>query len=246
MSAGPTEELPQTQGSSAGTPGILAIWNDREDSIADVYERWYLSEHLPERLGVPGFVAARRYEAAKGSPRFFTSYDVESVDVLSSKEYLERLAAPSELTRRVMAHFRNMVRTVCVPAYRSRGSTLGGCVVAGYVEQPARVDGGRLLGRVAELERDPRVLGAQVWRAAHDPAHASTSEAKLRPGGDRRIEVALVVDVLREDDGRALEATIRELLDLSVVHGRESVPVHVDTYRLLGQWRAPATDRGPR
>ena len=63
----------------SAAPGILAIWNDREESIADVYERWYLSEHLPERLGVPGFVAARRYEASKGSPRFLTFYDVESL-----------------------------------------------------------------------------------------------------------------------------------------------------------------------
>lgn len=113
-------------------PAILAIWNDREDSIADVYERWYLSEHLPERLAVPGFLAARRYEARKGSPRFFTFYDVQSPAVLSSANYLARLASPSPLTREVMANFRNMMRTACMSIHRSPGAAVGGCVVAAY------------------------------------------------------------------------------------------------------------------
>ena len=41
--------------------GKRDIWNDRDDAVADAYEQWYLSEHLPERLGVadplaPGYV----------------------------------------------------------------------------------------------------------------------------------------------------------------------------------------------
>ena len=106
----------------------------------------------------------------------------------ASFDYLAKLAAPSPLTRHVMANFRNMTRTVCLPAYRSQGSALGGCVVAAYIEQPARIDEGGLLEAAARHERDSRVLGVQVWRAAPDPAHAVTREAKLRPGGDRRIK----------------------------------------------------------
>jgi hypothetical protein len=221
-------------------PGILAIWNDREDSIADVYERWYLSEHLPERLGVPGFLAARRYEAQKGSPRFFTWYDVRSLEVLSSENYLARLASPSPLTREVMANFRNMMRTACLPVYRSPRAALGGCVVAAYVEQPARVDRGGLLEGATQCERDPRVLGLQVWQAAPDPAHAATPEAKLRPGGDRRIAAALVLDVMREEDGWALEGRIREALRNSVLSETRSGDafIHLNVYRLLGLWQA--------
>jgi hypothetical protein len=221
-------------------PGILAIWNDREDSVADVYERWYLSEHLPERLAVPGFLAARRYEARKGSPRFFTFYDVQSPAVLSSEDYLARLASPSPLTREVMANFRNMMRTACLSIHRSPGAAVGGCVVAAYVEQPARLDPGRLLEAAAACERDPRVLRLQVWQAAPDPAHAATPEAKLRPGGDRRIEAALVVDVLREEDGWALEGPICAALRTSVLGEARSgsVPIHINVYRLLGLWHA--------
>jgi hypothetical protein len=80
---------------AAPSPGILAIWSDREEAIAEIFERWYLAEHLPERQSVPGFVTARRHEAETGSRRFFTGCEVETAAVLSSADYLARLAAPS-------------------------------------------------------------------------------------------------------------------------------------------------------
>jgi hypothetical protein len=229
-----------TAAAPAARPGILSIMNDREESIAEVYEHWYLSEHIPERLALPGFLSARRYEAVKGTPRFFTSYDVESVVALSSPEYLARLASPTPLSRQVMANFRGMLRTVCVLAHRSAGSVLGGCVVAAFVEQPALIDDAALIEQAIACERDPRALGVQVWRAAHDPAHAATRDAKLRPGEDRRIEAALVVDTLREQDGWALDGSICAALRQCVtrVPGAGSVKIHSNVYRLLGQWQA--------
>ncbi len=217
-------------------PGILAVWNDLDHAIAEVYERWLVSEHIPERLAVPGFLEARRYEAANGTPRFFTPYWVASPQVLTSPEYLERLASPSPLTREVMAGFRNMRRTVCTLGYRSPRASLGGCAVAAFVEQPATIDEASLLEGAAVLERDPRVLGVQVWRAVPDAA--ASSEAKLRPGGDRRIEAALVVDTMRERDGTALEETVRSAVRQSTRKaGPEEAAIHAATYQLLGVWR---------
>jgi hypothetical protein len=221
-------------------PGILAIWNDLEAAVAQTYERWIVSEHIPERLAVPGFLEARRYQATKGTPRFFTPYWVMSPQVLTSPAYLARLGSPSPLTREVMAGFRNMRRTVCTLAYRSPRAALGGCAVTAYAEQPVAVDEAGLLEAAAGLERDPRVLGVQVWRAAPDAA-ATSSEAKLRPGGDRRIEAALVVDVMRERDGTALEETVRSAMRQSTRNaGNEEVPIHAGAYRLLGVWRTSA------
>jgi hypothetical protein len=159
--------------------------------------------------------------------------------VLTSPEYLARLASPSPLTREVMAGFRNMRRTVCALAYRSPRAALGGCAVAAYAEQPAAVDERGLLEEAAALERDPRVLGVQVWRAVTDPAHVTSSEAKLRPGGDRRIEAALVVDVMREQDGAALQETVLSAVRQGTsMAGSEDAQMHAGTYRLLGVWHA--------
>lgn len=207
--------------------GILAIWNDRDEAIASVYEQWYVKEHVPERLAVPGFLSARRYQRLDGgSPRFFTSYELASVDVLSSRAYLDRLAAPSELTRAVMAHFKNMVRTACIPVRRSAPGALGSSAAVAWIPQPASL-GDELLRAADECQRDPRVVNVQVWRAAPD-AGSSSAEASLRPGGDARIVAAIVVDAMRDADARELAASLRASAGGSA---------HTGAYRLLAQWR---------
>jgi hypothetical protein len=204
--------------------GVLAIWHDLEDSYSELYERWLVTEHIPERLALPGFLEARRYEAVNGALRFFIRYTVASPDSLASPEYLARLASPTPQTREVMKGFRNMVRTACSVAYRSPREGLGGCAVTAFAEHPAAIED------TGPLERDPRVAGVQVWKAALGPAGGTSSEAKLRPGGDRSIGAALVVEVMREKDGEALEGRVGAALG-------GGARVQADTYRLLGAWR---------
>ena len=65
--------------------GILAIWNDCAPEGYDHFERWYIREHLQERVGVPGFRFGRRYQLVSGGNRqFFAFYEVETPAVLSS------------------------------------------------------------------------------------------------------------------------------------------------------------------
>ena len=66
--------------------GILAVWNNRDATIAAEYERWYVGEHLPERVGVDGFHWGRRYEAVTDTAerRFFTYYQPDDPAVLAS------------------------------------------------------------------------------------------------------------------------------------------------------------------
>jgi hypothetical protein len=218
--------------------GVLAIWHDLEDASSELYERWLGTEHIPERLALPGFLEARRYEATTGSPRFFIRYEVASPEVLASPEYLARLASPTPLTQEVMKGFRDMVRTACSLAYRSQVPALGGCAVAAYAEQPAAIDKVGLLKAAAALERDPHVVEVQVWQAARGPASATSSEAKLRPGGDRRIEAAVIADVMREEDGWTMEDRARAALRPGTGRGvPEEARICAGTYRLLGVWR---------
>lgn len=220
------------------TGGILAIWNDRDEAIAQEFERWYVTEHIPERLGVPGFLVARRYEVMSGDgQRFFTAYDLAAVDVLSSAAYLARLAAPSALTQRVMASFRNMVRTAMVPVRSPRRGARGGNVVVGWVRQPATVDKNALQQAADAWEKDPRVLGVRLWRAAPDAGAVST-ESKLRPGADAKAELAVVVDVMREADALALAPAVAAALQGASTGSSARAAVSTNVYRLLGVWGA--------
>src|SRR3546814_8283804 len=104
--------------------GILAVWNDCSAQMEAQYEHWYKTEHLPERLGIPGFIAAYRYEAIEAPRRYFTYYETETQQVLSSPAYLERLENPTDLTRAVMPFFNNASRTVFGLSHRF-GDSMG-------------------------------------------------------------------------------------------------------------------------
>jgi hypothetical protein len=140
--------------------GILAMWHDCEVGREEEYEVWYQTEHLFERLGVPGFLFGRRLEAVSGTPRFFNFYVTETPDVLTSEPYLARLNDPTPLTRSVMSKaFKNMTRTVCRRAARAgrfRGSTV---VTARFSE---RGDRSALISLVDTLSRGPAVRKRRV------------------------------------------------------------------------------------
>jgi hypothetical protein len=111
--------------SLAGT-GVVAIWNDiAPEGRADFYE-WHDREHIPERVGIPGFLRGRRYIAVHGTPQYFTLYEADTPETLSGKDYFARLNDPTPWTAKVVpANFRNVSRGVCRVAL-SDGVAQGG------------------------------------------------------------------------------------------------------------------------
>jgi hypothetical protein len=93
---------------------MVVIRHDVDDEHVHEYLRWHTFEHLPERLALPGFEAAERYERIDGGgPRFLCVIDVASPGDLESPEYVERLNAPTDWTRRLMPHYCNVQRVLC-------------------------------------------------------------------------------------------------------------------------------------
>src|SRR5690606_28219746 len=79
--------------------GVLAIWNGVEEGADQDFIEWHVLEHIPERVGIPGFLRGRRYIAVDGYPRYFNFYETENPDVLTSSPYRDRLNAPTDWTR---------------------------------------------------------------------------------------------------------------------------------------------------
>jgi len=108
--------------------GVVAIWHDLlPEAKGDFYE-WHNREHMPERVGIPGFRRGRRYVAISGAPEFFNLYEADTPEVLGGKDYLDRLNAPTPWTRRVVPSFRNVARSICRVAFTS-GVGSGGVVL---------------------------------------------------------------------------------------------------------------------
>jgi hypothetical protein len=118
--------MPTQQPSGLNGTGVLAIWSDAVPEHEAEFNDWYTSQHLPERVGVPGFRRGRRYvKDTPGELRYFTLYECATIEVLASAPYLERLNNPTDWTRRAMPFFRNGSRAAMVVA-SSAGAGIGG------------------------------------------------------------------------------------------------------------------------
>jgi|ERR1043166_376953 hypothetical protein len=67
--------------------GTLIVAFDFSAISADEFHDWYDSEHLAERLSVPGFISAQRWLAVDNPRLSVVTYEVEHVGVLSSPAY---------------------------------------------------------------------------------------------------------------------------------------------------------------
>jgi hypothetical protein len=174
--------------------GILAIWNDAKAGREAEFDEWFQSEHLLERLSVPGFQFGRRHEAISGSNGYFNFYLVETPGVLTSKPYLERLDNPTPMTKKIMSEiFINMNRTVCHRTLR-RGGFRGAYAVTARFNDA--FDIGTLTRLTDNLVKDPTVAACEIWTAVDPAGQPVSMEEKLR-GGDKKIKACLMVDTLR-------------------------------------------------
>lgn len=88
--------------------GFLLVFMHPPPAFEEEFNAWYDSEHIPERLAVPGVLTGLRYmHASGGVPRYLAMYDLDHHSVMQSPEYL-RVAHDnsSPWTRRVTARAR--------------------------------------------------------------------------------------------------------------------------------------------
>jgi glutathione S-transferase len=163
--------------------GVVAIWHDIvPEARADFYE-WHNREHIPERVGIPGFLRGRRYVALDARPEFFTLYETAGPQVLDGADYLERLNHPTPWTRRAVLGFRQTSRSLCRVAL-SLGTGQGGFLVTlryevaeGREEEQRRWLCHRALPELADR---PGVAGAHLCLADRAASAIMTEEKRGR------------------------------------------------------------------
>jgi hypothetical protein len=198
---------------------LLAFSHDVTAGSEADWTEWHDREHIPERLSVPGFLRLRRYVALGGGPRFFYFYETESLAVLQSPAYLERLQNPTPWTRRSMQHVTNNTRTAC-RVTTTLGHGLGGVLsVIDIAPAPGRADSlRRWLGETAlpaALAR-PGVVGAHLGEADAAVTTVKTDEKTLLQTPDAMARWI----VLLEGVGRDMVATASaEALGESALRG---------------------------
>jgi hypothetical protein len=91
--------------------GILIAAMDYSNVAQDEFDDWYDTEHIPERLRVPGFLNAERWLGAANPRQSLALYDLENVAVLQSAPYRAVGGANgSPWTKRVTGRTKSMIR----------------------------------------------------------------------------------------------------------------------------------------
>lgn len=193
--------------------GVLAVWNDVAEDAETEFNDWYQQEHLAERLSIAGFLRARRWWNAGAAPRYFTFYEVRDVSVLASDVYLKALGNPSQRTRGIMPAFRNTVRSACRVVARLRKAD--GSHVAVTRLTPGHGKSGALnewlvKDALPRIAGGPGVVAVQFWESDQASTETRGFESKLRPGGDKTIAWAVVVESTRSEEGASADAILAQ------------------------------------
>ena len=211
---------------------VIAMWADFAPEIDPDFEDWHTHEHMPERLGIPGFLRGTRWSATAGGPSYFMMYELESLDVFSSGAYLERLNHPTPWTRKLTPHFRNMMRSPC-RAVGSVGAGVGAALLTiRFSPRPGEADPlqGWLVDTVLpDLARRPGLASAHVLVAEPRVMPPPTEEQRIR-GGDATADWVLLVEGY---DATAIAALPSHALGAGVLRDRGAAPEAVaGVYRL--------------
>lgn len=180
-------------------PGILLILNDVLEETEDEFNRWYEQEHLPERLSITGFNTARRYRALGAQNTYMAVYECQSIDVLSSPPYKERLAHPTDWTKKIMPSFRNMLRSACRETWAigdGIGSSNNAVVVRCKPIDGKEADARRFIkNRLAEtLMQSDCIVRMALWEADAAVTGGTSTEMALRGGRDRYADWVLFIE----------------------------------------------------
>ena len=178
--------------------GVLAIWNGIALAAEDDFVAWHVREHIPERVGLPGFLRGRRYVAIDGHPKYFNFYETETAADLSSPAYQARLNAPTNWTKQVVAHFTDTSRTVCDVAW-SVGVGEGGWIEAVVLEstQDAETFQAAMRAHLDDaMTSISGLVGLHLLKGHVAVGQADTAEKKLRAVPDKTAAWILLVEAV--------------------------------------------------
>jgi hypothetical protein len=161
----------------------VVMWWDISPEARPEWEDWHTTEHMPERLGIPGFLRGSRWVALSGELSYFVWYEAKDLATITTGPYLHRLNNPSPWSQKMMPHHRNMVRSLC----RVRGGFGDGLGQAMATIRFSAAGAGAL----PELRQSRGVTGMRLLEA-QPMAGPPTAEQRIR-GGDARADWALLV-----------------------------------------------------
>ena len=213
--------------------GAVAIWHDIAPEGRDAFYAWHGQEHMPERVGIPGFLRGRRYIGANARLEFFNLYETTTIEVPQGKDYAQRLNNPTPWTLATVRHFRAVSRSICEVACSS-GSAQGGLVATlryDVPEENATSHRAALQDRLLPaLTGRPSIAGAHLLVA--DTRSSGVVNAEQRARGSANAVPRWVLLVEGWGDEAPFIALVRQACDEAAMEALgANGPFELDIYR---------------
>ena len=166
------------------------------------YNLWHSLEHMPERMSVKGFLRAFRCVGLKGTnenDKYFMMYDVKSKNILSSKQYLNRLNNPTDWTSKILSKYVYPSRAICeVIKTKSLTNGLSGFFVTiRYLSQNNDIK--NFYNISDEIMRQNGIFSIHCFQSDREISLIKTKEKVIRSfqgNKDEIIDYAVVIECL--------------------------------------------------
>jgi hypothetical protein len=215
--------------------GAVAIWHDIAPEGREQFYAWHGREHMPERIGIPGFLRGRRFVVVDGAPEFFNLYETASPSVTTGADYLARLNAPTPWTVATVKHFRGVARSLCEVA-ETFGEGLGGlCATLRYDVDSAHAAAHRatMTAALHDLSSSSGIAGAHLLVADAAASAVETAEKRAR-GGPANVVPRWIVMIESWGDPGWFAAACQDFA-ASAAFADAAVAPDVAVYRLQNQ-----------
>jgi hypothetical protein len=203
--------------------GMLITSMDVDPADEQDFNLWYDREHLAERVGIDGFLEARRWIAEKATPKYFCTYSTAAFEDLTSPAYRKALASQTEWSKKNISRFKNMGRVVG-RVTASRGQGRGGALAVVRL-RPSGENTEGLRARVRkelDLGTLDGIISMHLIESDPELSKSLTEPDKPNPGaGDWYVLV----------DGTDVDA-VRRTAEARFTGGSAAV-VSIGTYRLM-------------
>jgi hypothetical protein len=209
----------------------VAMWWDMASAHRAEFEDWHSHEHFPERLRIPGFRRGSRWASAAGGEGFFTMYELQSYDTLTSPAYFARLNDPTPWSLKMMPRHGNMVRSQCHVLESHGGGLAAAMLTIRLSPQPGQADALRahLRSVLSQLPQRAGVTAAHLLQTQTPPA-ATTTEQQIRGGADGVADWIVLVSGY---EAQALLGLAANELSASALDESGAVPGQISAlYRL--------------
>ena len=182
--------------------GALLNWGGVLSKYDLDYNLWHSLEHMPERISVKGFLRAFRCVGLKGTDddnKYFMMYDVTNKDVLSSKQYLNRLNNPTDWTSKILSQYVYPSRAICqVIKTKSLTSGLSGFFVT--IRYLAKNNEIKKFYNISDLIMSKNgILSIHCFRSDKKNSLLKTKEKAIRSSQgneDEIIDSAVIIECL--------------------------------------------------